>query len=579
MKHLQETADAGRDHIELAFNTRDYENQSHANKNVETRGFLSNDYNSTRPRSNYVQRITILLIFGLFGGLVIIMSVASATLDKVTNLKFPSTVTTAYPSLGLPGYEGYSWNDVVTQAAGKDVNIMMQAGLPSVHYYWITNYLAPKLLADYNIKVNFVNADPCPITGATGAVCKTPEIVTAIKQKVAQNSDMSSGAYDIVWINGVNFYNMKTNNLLYGPFSNKVPSSANFDFESDTLKYDFKVPTSGYEMPYGFAYNIFIYSVSTSAAAAGLTSSTVNTVLKIASWIKTTGNGKFTYTAPAKLLNSVVTTDNYEGSAFLKQAFYEVAGAGNAGSAAGTFCGTSAYRPSTISAATCAADLKYSYKDFTETDFSTIPAKYTTIAPYLFTFLRALETDLFTDPSYGGLNNNYPSSTTSLTTAFTADSIWVMNTYVATTPSTLKDANNNYVGKGYVLSTGILANSNFFAIPINAKNKLSALVAINYISSAAAMFQRKSGQLTNPTSWSQYQAYDSSANEFTSKGGNWNVAFDTVPTLTNCVDRATLVDAKIPEPSVAYATQLETDWYWCVFNYGNAPQSVAARCG
>jgi hypothetical protein len=39
--------------------------------------------------------------------------------------------------------------------------------------------------------------------------------VTAIKTKVANNNDMTAGPYDIVWINGLNFYNMKTNNLLY----------------------------------------------------------------------------------------------------------------------------------------------------------------------------------------------------------------------------------------------------------------------------------------------------------------------------------------------------------------------------
>lgn len=103
----------------------------------------------------------------------------------------------------------------------------------------------------------------------------------------------------------------------------------NFDFESETLKYDFRVPTDGYEMPYGLAYNIFIYSVSLTATNANLNSSHVNTVLQIASWIQTTGTGKFTYSAPAKLISDNVVEDNFDGAAFLKQAFYEVAGAGS----------------------------------------------------------------------------------------------------------------------------------------------------------------------------------------------------------------------------------------------------------
>lgn len=571
MKHLQDTVDNGRDHIELTFNKDSEPGYSHN----ETRGFIGGNVKDVRPRSNYVQMITILLILGLFGGLVIIMGVVSATFNKVTNLKIPSTVTTAYESLGLPGYEGYSWDDVVSQANGQTVNMMIQADNISPHYKWITLYLAPKLLADYNINVKFVNADPCPITGVAG-VCSTATIVSAIKTNVASSTDMSSGAYDIVWINGVNFYNMKTNNLLYGPFANKIPSSANFNFEQDTLAYDFKVPTSGYEMPYGFAYNIFMYSLSASAQAASLTSSTVNTVLKIATWIKTTGSGKFTYASPAKLSSNVVVEDNYGGAAFLKQAFYEVAAAGLDAS----FCTT--YFASTSAA--CRAALVYNYNSFTETDFSaSIPSKYTVVAPYLFSFLRQLEPDLFQDlVNYGGNTKNYQTyqtpSTASLTNKFNADSVWVMNTYDATAPASMKNSTGNYVAKGYVLSTGNLANSNFFAIPINAKNKLAAMAVINYVSSPAAMYQRKSGQLS--FAWSQYQAYDSTADDFTAKGDNWNVAFDSVPTQTNCVDRSTLVSAKIPEPSVAYVTQLETDWYYCVLTYGTInPNPSATRCG
>jgi len=589
MKHLQDSVEHGRGHVEMALNptfSRDFEPRD-TTHHVENQGFLSTEQKH-RPQSNYVQRITMLLICILFGGLLIILSVSSATLNEVKNLKFPSTVTTVYPSLGLPGYEGYSWNDVVTQAYGQDVNMMINAGLTSKHYYWIVNYLAPKMAADYNINVKFVNNNPCPITGATG-MCSTPDIVTAIKTKVANSKDMTAGPYDIVWINGLNFYNMKTNNLLYGPFADKIPSTVNFDFESDTLKYDFKTPTTGYEMPYGFAYNTFIYATGTAAAAALLDSTDVDSVFKIATWIKTTnGSLKFTYGAPAKMSGTTVVEDNYDGAAFLKQAFYEV---GKAGSDA-NFCST--YFSSNL--ANCQA-LKYSYDDFTETDFTTIPAKYTAIAPFLFSFLRQIEPNLYADTTgtsnYGGKTKNYPTSLTpisgaanaaDLTTKFKAETIWLMNTYSATAPSDLTNSVGTNIAQGYTLATGDLANSNYFAIPINAKNKLAALVVIDYVSSAAAMFQRKSGTLNNPSAlkgWTQYQAYDPSADEFTYKGENWKVAFDTVPNSKNCATLDNLRSSKIPEPPVAYISQLEIDWYWCVMNYGdaNTPTSVSARCG
>lgn len=50
-----------------------------------------------------------------------IISVSSATYDKVSNYKTGTTVTTVYESIGLPGFEGFNWNDVTAAAAGGEV--------------------------------------------------------------------------------------------------------------------------------------------------------------------------------------------------------------------------------------------------------------------------------------------------------------------------------------------------------------------------------------------------------------------------------------------------------------------------
>jgi hypothetical protein len=60
-------------------------------------------------------------MFVRFAVLFALISVTSATYDKVDHLKTSSSVTTVYESVGLPGYEGYNWNDVQSEAAGDTV--------------------------------------------------------------------------------------------------------------------------------------------------------------------------------------------------------------------------------------------------------------------------------------------------------------------------------------------------------------------------------------------------------------------------------------------------------------------------
>ena len=48
----------------------------------------------------------------------------------------------------------------------------------------------------------------------------------------------------------------------------------------------------------------------------------------------------------------------------------------------------------------------------------------------------------------------------------------------------------------YVLSSGTIANTNFMAIGVNAKNKMAALVTADYMASPPAMFRRR-----QPENW------------------------------------------------------------------------------
>ena len=73
-----------------------------------------------------------------------------------------------------------------------------------------------------------------------------------VKEEVTANPS-ADGSVDLIWINGNNFKNLKTDGNAYGPWANLVPNSKNFDFSSPSVKYDFGLATEGYEMPYNQA--------------------------------------------------------------------------------------------------------------------------------------------------------------------------------------------------------------------------------------------------------------------------------------------------------------------------------------
>ncbi len=200
---------------------------------------------SNRFYSNAYTVTNFSILVVLVVGIVVLISVTSATFDKVDNMEPTTTVTTAYASLGLPGYEGYSWDDVTTKSEGSSVNFWMWGGDKQINA-WVTGWLAPHVKDEYDITLNLVKLND------------TKDAVNQILNEY-KDGNLTTGQVDLVWINGENYNTLKSANALYGPFANKVPASANFDFESDMIKYDFGRTTNGYEMPYNLAQVVFIY--------------------------------------------------------------------------------------------------------------------------------------------------------------------------------------------------------------------------------------------------------------------------------------------------------------------------------
>jgi putative thiamine transport system substrate-binding protein len=136
----------------------------------------------------------------------------------------------------------------------------------------------------------------------------TAEAVTrVVAEKTAGRND--GGSVDLIWINGPNFLAMKSQQLLFGPFTQNLPNYRYVDTETNrTNVVDFTIPVDGYESPWRRAQIVFLYDSARTAPTALPPSMSA-----MLDWARA---------HPGRLTHPAVS--NYLGATFLKQALYEL---------------------------------------------------------------------------------------------------------------------------------------------------------------------------------------------------------------------------------------------------------------
>ncbi|WP_372614061.1 ABC transporter substrate-binding protein [Aquicoccus sp.] len=135
----------------------------------------------------------------------------------------------------------------------------------------------------------------------------TAEAVTRVISERAAGRD-SGGAVDLIWINGPNFLAMKEQDLLYGPFAERLPNARFVDLSPGApAALDFTVPVEGMESPWRLAKFVFSYDSARVEAPP-------ETMRDFVVWAEA-NPGRFTHPDPA----------NFMGASFLKQALIELA--------------------------------------------------------------------------------------------------------------------------------------------------------------------------------------------------------------------------------------------------------------
>ena len=121
--------------------------------------------------------------------------------------------------------------------------------------------------------------------------------------------NVEDGTVDVVWINGENFFTAMKNDLLFGPFTEKLPNFNTYiDKESPDVQFDFGYPVNGYEAPYGKAQVVMIYN----SDHIDKTPVDHKELLELAK----ANPGKITYPAPP----------DFTGSAFVRNIISDIVG-------------------------------------------------------------------------------------------------------------------------------------------------------------------------------------------------------------------------------------------------------------
>lgn len=278
---------------------------------------------------------------------------------------------------------------------------------------WIDGFLAENVKKDYGITVKRVGMD-------------AQEFMNVLLNEKQLN--VEEGNIDVLWINGENFFTAKENDLLFGPFTGKLPNFNQYiDQESPDNLFDFGYPVEGYEAPYGKAQFVMEYN----SEKITETPADHKELLEFAK----ANPGKFTYPAPP----------DFTGSAFVRNVLYDIVG----------------YEP---------------FMDM-EADEETVREA---IAPMI-EYFKELKPYLWKE------GKSYPAEAPLLDNMFADGEVWMTMNY-----NPFRASGNIEIGtfpestRTFIFDKGSIGNTHFVAIPFNAPNKEGALVLVNYILSFEA---------------------------------------------------------------------------------------------
>ncbi|MGB3293998.1 MAG: ABC transporter substrate-binding protein [Phormidesmis sp.] len=310
-----------------------------------------------------------------------------------------------------------TWDEIVEQASGTTVNWAMWGGSDTINAY-ADGWVADQLKRNYSITLNRV-----PINDTVEAVNKVAgEVQAGLK---------TGGSIDLIWINGENFRTLKQGDLLYGPFTEKLPAMEAYDLDNPAILSDFGLPVDGYEAPYTGAYYIL---VKDSAKVAD----SPQTLSALLDWARA-NPGRFTYVAPPA----------FDGSRFLLTVLYGVSGGYD----------------------------QYAGAEFDEDLWN---QNSSLVADYL----KEIEPYLWRE------GQTYPPTQARLQELFVNSEVWMMPVFISRIAEAKANGQFPASAEAFAMPGISLNDPSFTAIPTNASNPAGAMMLANVLSSPEGQLQK-----------------------------------------------------------------------------------------
>jgi putative spermidine/putrescine transport system substrate-binding protein len=309
------------------------------------------------------------------------------------------------------------WEEVLEQAKGQKVNIYMWGGSESINRY-IDEWAAPRLEEETGVVLRRV-----PIN----------DTKDSLNQLLAEKqAGKKEGSMDIIWINGENFSMAKENQLLWGPFAEKLPNYQQYvDGDAPDIRLDFGLDTEGLEAPWGKAQFVFVYDEER-------VKDPPKSMSELLEWVKE-NPGKFTYPAPP----------DFTGSAFIRHALFET---------------TEGY------------DQYLKPLNEKEMELKAHP---------LWDYLNEMEPFLWRE------GKTYPESLAKLDQLYANGEVWMTMGYdPARATNQIEKGAIPSSSRTFVLDQGTLSNTHYLAIPFHSINQAGAMAAINFLQSPEAQITK-----------------------------------------------------------------------------------------
>lgn len=310
-----------------------------------------------------------------------------------------------------------AWPAVEAMARGSEVRMAMWTGDPAINRY-IEGYIRPRLRQRYGIHLRIV-----PVAG---------DIPVLLGNELAAGQRHSH--LDVVWINGENFYKLREQGALFGPFTDHLPNNRYVDWHNPHIARDFQQDVAGLEAPWGTVQLLLIADRARSGELPRDSAA-------LAAWIKA-HPGRFTFDL------------SFTGLGFLKSLM--IALAGDAHALDGPFD----------------------------------EARYGAARDRLFAWLREVR------PSLWRAGRTFPRDVAQLHALFANGEVdFTMSMNDGEVDNKVASGLFPPSVHAYALESGTLANSHYLGIVARSPRKAAAMVVINEFQSIEAQFEKQRSEV------------------------------------------------------------------------------------